>query len=555
MNDPSSNVARHLRHAAVNNPQAIATLSPLSVNEDGRVIHDWCSFLKLDQESDAAARIFHAEGITAGTRTLLAVRPGHDLIVCMFGLLKLGAIPIAIDPGMGWKKMLPCIENTAPTALVAQSKPFYLSYLPFKAFKSLHCRIKVGGRSWNKLLSDCSTSTARPLEPVTASSLAAIVFTSGSTGTPKGVRYTHGMFDAQISLIRKTYQIQPGEVDMAMLPVFGLFNPALGVTTVTPLLDPSRPADANPALLVAALLSEKVTSSFGSPAIWGKISQYCETQKISLPLLRRLLIAGAPVPIPLLKQLKKIAPHCQIHTPYGATECLPVSSIESHEILNETFAETLRGQGTCVGKPVSSVKVKIIQETSEVIRNLSDATIYAPNTIGEIIVTGPSVTHAYDHNPEATLRTKINGEAELWHRMGDLGRLDHDGRLWFHGRCIEKVITAKNILTTESVEPAFQQHPDVARCALIGIGNAPNQIPVLVVEPKPDCFPESRGEIIKFTESLGEITRRHPIANQVKRIVFQEKLPVDVRHNAKIHRLQLTREWNQKLRREIKKLS
>jgi len=519
------------------------------------VTHDWCSFLKLDQESDAAARIFHAEGITAGTRTLLAVRAGHDLIVCMFGLLKLGAIPIAIDPGMGWRKMLQCIENTMPTALVAQSKPFYLSYFPFKAFQSITHRIEVNGKTWKKLIKDCSTSTARPLEPVTASSLAAIIFTSGSTGTPKGVRYTHGMFDAQISLVRKTYQIQPGEVDMAMLPVFGLFNPALGVTTVTPLLDPSRPADANPAFIVSALLSEKVTSSFGSPAIWGKIANYCEAKKINLPLLKRLLIAGAPVPIPLLKQLKKVAPHCQIHTPYGATECLPVSSVESNEILDETFAETLRGKGTCVGKPVATVKVKIIKETADVIRNLSEATLCAPNTIGEIIVTGPSVTHAYDHNPEATLQTKINGDSELWHRMGDLGRLDNDGRLWFHGRCVEKVVTAKNILSTESIEPAFQQHKDVARCALIGIGNAPNQIPVLVVEPKPDCFPESQGEIIKFTESLREITHLHPTANQIKRIVFQEKLPVDVRHNAKIHRLQLAREWNQKLRREIKKLS
>jgi acyl-coenzyme A synthetase/AMP-(fatty) acid ligase len=190
-----------------------------------------------------------------------------------------------------------------------------------------------------------------------------------------------------------------------------------------------------------------------------------------------------------------------------------------------------------------------------VIENLNDAISCAPNTIGEIIVTGPSVTHAYNHNPEATRRTKINDGSELWHRMGDLGRLDNDGRLWFHGRCIEKVVTSKNILTTESIEPAFQQHEEVARCALIGIGSAPHQIPVLVVEPKPGYFPESQGEIIRFTESLQEITRLHPTANQVKRIVFQEKLPVDVRHNAKIHRLQLTREWNQKLRREIKKLS
>jgi len=331
------------------------------------------------------------------------------------------------------------------------------------------------------------------------------------------------MFDAQIALVRKTYQIQPGEVNMAMLPVFGLFNPALGVTTVTPLLDPSRPAEANPALIVSALLSEKVTSSFGSPAIWGKIARYCEAKKISLPLLKRLLIAGAPVPISLLKLLKTIAP--------------------------------LRGQGTCVGKPVASVKIKIINETADVIQNLDEAVVCPPNTIGEIIVTGPSVTHAYDHNPEATRRTKINDDSQLWHRMGDLGRLDHEGRLWFHGRCVEKVVTSRNTLTTESIEPAFQQHESVARCALIGLGTAPQQVPVLVVEPKPDCFPETQGEIIKFTESLFEITRLHPTAHLIKKIVFQERLPVDVRHNAKIHRLQLTREWNQKLRREIKKLS
>lgn len=548
MNDSSSNVARHLRTAAINKPQGVATLSPLSIDENGNVVHDRCSFLKLDQESDAAARIFHAEGITAGTRTLLAVRAGHDLIVCMFGLLKLGAIPIAIDPGMGWRKMLKCLENTSPAACVAQPKPFYLSYLPLRAFKSIQHRVKVGGRAWRKLISECSTSAPRTLAPVTGASLAAIIFTSGSTGAPKGVRYTHGMFEAQISLVQKTFQIQPGEVDMAMLPIFGLFNPALGVTTVTPLLDPAQPANAEPATIVAALLSEKVTSSFGSPAIWGKIAQYCENKKMHLPQLKRLLIAGAPVPISLLKQLKKIAPACEIHTPYGATECLPVSSIEASEILNETYQDTLRGYGTCVGKPVASVRIKIIKETPETIKNISQVTHCPPNTVGEIIVTGPSVTHAYDHNPEATVKAKIVDDSQLWHRMGDLGRIDHEGRLWFHGRVSEKVVTAQGTLTTESIEPAYQQHEQIARCALIGIGPAPQQIPVLVVEPKPDYFPQSRGEIIKFTESLYELTRNHPTASQIKKIVFQEKLPVDVRHNAKIHRLQLTREWNGKLR-------
>jgi acyl-coenzyme A synthetase/AMP-(fatty) acid ligase len=254
----------------------------------------------------------------------------------MFGLLKLGAVPIAIDPGMGWKKMLACIQQSKPIALVAIPKAYWLSYLPLSAFSTIKHRLAVGNASWQKVIEEGFSSSPLPLAEVQPKSLAAILFTSGSTGAPKGVCYTHGIFDAQIRLIKETYRIEPGEVDMAMLPVFALFNPALGMTTVTPLLDPSRPTAGDPAPLVSAIQSEKVTNSFGSPAIWSRIAHYCLEQQKSLPSLRRLLIAGAPVPPRLLEQLRRIAPHCQIFTPYGATECLPVSSIESSEILYET---------------------------------------------------------------------------------------------------------------------------------------------------------------------------------------------------------------------------
>ena len=247
MNDHGRNVARHLRAAAHQTPDLAATLSPLSVAPDGHVVHARCSFRQLDQESDAAAALFQAEGITSGSRVLLAGRPGHDLIVSMFGLLKLGAIPIAIDPGMGWKSYLQCVRHAQPTALVAIRSAAWLSLLPFAAFRSLQQRVTVGGRRWRSCLQGSLSATPRPIAPLSADAPAAILFTSGSTGTPKGVNYTHGMFDAQIELIRSTYQINPGEVDMAMLPVFALFNPALGMTTVTPLLDPTRPAAADPA--------------------------------------------------------------------------------------------------------------------------------------------------------------------------------------------------------------------------------------------------------------------------------------------------------------------
>jgi acyl-CoA synthetase (AMP-forming)/AMP-acid ligase II len=547
MNDSGCNVARHLRIAAQTTPYAFATLTPLSISHEGRVVHQHRSFKILDQESDAAARIFYAHGIHKGTRTLLAVKPGHDLIVCMFALLKLGAVPIAIDPGMGWSKALNCIQHTQPTALVAMRPVALLSRLPFKAFKSFLYRVSVGGSNWRKLLSDCTSATPLPIMTAHAETEAAILFTSGSTGAPKGVNYTHGMLDAQIKLIRQTFKIQPGEVDMAMLPIFALFNPALGMTTVTPTLDPSRPAQADPAPIVAAIRDEKVTNSFGSPAIWGRIAQHCINNNIKLPSLQRLLIAGAPVPNGLLEDLRSIAPNCEIHTPYGATECLPATTIESTEILRETAAATLIGQGTCVGRPVSGVQIKIIQEASGTILNLSDAVECSNNSVGEIIVTGPSVTHSYDQLPLATARAKIHEGEKIWHRMGDLGRIDSVGRLWFHGRCVEKVQAAHGILTTESIEPAFRNHEDVNRCALIGIGSAPKQIPVLVVEPKPESFPSNQVERDTFIKNLRIHARHNALTHQIQHIVFQESLPVDVRHNAKIHRLQLAEEWTRRL--------
>ena len=548
MNDPGSNVARHLRIAATDRPDGLATKSPTSVKPTGEVQHEVRTFRQLDQESDSAAGYFAEAGISEGARVLLAVRPGHDLIVGMFALMKLGAIPVAIDPGMGWSAFLDCVHRSRPSALVGVRSASLLSCLPFAAFRTLSHRVTVGNSAWRQAL----TTTGRPARPIAhaqSDTLAAILFTSGSTGAPKGVCYTHGMFDAQIELVRSTYGIRPGETDMAMLPLFALFNPALGTTTVTPLLDPSKPLAADPAPLVAALIAEKVTSSFGSPAIWGKVADHCEVHGLKLPDLRRLLIAGAPVSGELLAKLRVIAPNCVTHTPYGATECLPVTTITADELLGEVRQNALRGQGTCVGRPVSGVEIRVIRETDGPITTLAEARPCAPGEIGEIIATGPSVTREYDGLPEATRLAKIADGNRVWHRMGDLGALDAEGRLFFFGRRVEKVRTSEGELPTESVEPAFRQHPQVFRCALIGLGAVPHQTPALVVEPRAGAFPADEAARGRFVAELRDLARINPQADRVQHIVFQRALPVDVRHNAKIHRLQLAKEWTSSLAR------
>ena len=548
MNDPGSNVARHLRIAATDRPDGLATKSPTSVKPTGEVQHEVRTFRQLDQESDSAAGYFAQAGISEGARVLLAVRPGHDLIVGMFALLKLGAIPVAIDPGMGWSAFLDCVRRSRPTALVGVRSASLLSCLPFAAFRTLSHRVTVGNSAWRQALATIGRP-ARPIAHAQSDTLAAILFTSGSTGAPKGVCYTHGMFDAQIELVRSTYGIRPGETDMAMLPLFALFNPALGTTTITPLLDPSKPLAADPAPLVAALIAEKVTSSFGSPAIWGKVADHCEVHGLKLPDLRRLLIAGAPVSGELLAKLRVVAPNCVTHTPYGATECLPVTTITADELLGEVRQNALRGQGTCVGRPVSGVEIRVIRETDGPITTLAEARPCAPGEIGEIIATGPSVTRKYDGLPEATRLAKIADGNRVWHRMGDLGALDALGRLFFFGRRVEKVRTSEGELPTESVEPAFRQHPQVFRCALIGLGAAPHQTPALVVEPRIGSFPADEAARARFVAELRDLARINPQADCVQHIVFQRALPVDVRHNAKIHRLQLAKEWTSRLAR------
>jgi len=546
MNVTGSNVARHLRSAATDRPDGLATKTPTTVAPSGEVSHEVRTFRQLDQESDAAAEYFARQGLAAGDRALLAVRPGHDLIVGMFALLKLGAVPVAIDPGMGWSAFLDCVQRSRPTALVGIRAATLLSRLPFRAFRGLRHRVTVGTSAWRRTIST-APSTPRPLAAVSHDSLAAILFTSGSTGAPKGVCYTHGMFDAQIALVRSTYAIRPGETDMAMLPLFALFNPALGTTTITPLLDPSRPMAADPAPLVAVLRAEKVTCSFGSPAIWGKIADHCEARGLTLPHLRRLLIAGAPVSAELLARLKVIAPDCVTHTPYGATECLPVSSITADELLGDARESARAGHGTCVGRPVSGVEIRVVRETDGPIATLAETIPCPPGEVGEIIVTGPSVTRDYDGLPEATRATKIADGGRIWHRMGDLGSLDASGRLFFLGRRAEKVRTREGDLPTEAVEPAFRRHPKVFRCALIGLGTAPDQTPALVVEPRVGCFPANTSERAAFIDELREIARTCPLAERVKHVVFQRALPVDVRHNAKIHRLRLAKEWTARL--------
>jgi len=540
----SANIARHLPLIAARQPDHPAVKIPHGRTRDGRIHYLTLSFRELDGEVDAWVAHLTAKGVRRGDRVLVMVRQGLPLIAAAFALFKLGAVPVIIDPGMGKESFLACVGRSHPRVLLGIPLAQLFSYVHRAAFSSVEIRVWASGSATARRTVGTSaqrSSSNPPLAATAPTDLAAILFTSGSTGAPKGVCYEHGMFDAQVRLVRDTYGIQPGEVDLPMLPIFALFNPALGMTTVVPEIDPSRPAAVDPAKIIQAIQQEKVTNSFGSPTLWRKIAAHAKKHDVTLPTVKRVLMAGAPVPPALFADVQALLPNGAAFSPYGATESLPIASIAAAEVLGETSVSSLAGEGTCVGRPVPGIEVKIIALNDAPIATLADARELPHREIGEIIVRGPVVTKLYDALPEATAAAKIGDGSQIWHRMGDAGYIDAQGRLWFVGRKAERVEMRDGTLFPDQVEPIFNQHPDVRRTALIGLGPRGEQRPAIVAEPisrEVVATPSLRRKLVRELRALG-VGRPH--TDRIRLAFLHPGFPVDVRHNAKIHRLALTK--------------
>lgn len=536
------NIAQSLAEMAERYPFRQAIVFPAGRDEQDRAKFIQLTFAQLNDLVDSYAHGLAEYGLQHGDRTLMMVRPGVELIAVAFALFKIGAVPILIDPGMGRKPFLQCVAETEPTAFIGIPLAHALRKIFPKAFQTVTKNITVGKRwFWGgATLTELQLTRPDPfpLAPTTTESEAAVAFTSGSTGIPKGVVYLHGMFLAQIELLR-TLGIADGEVDMPGLPIFALFNPALGVTTIMPDMDSRKPATLNPAYWVESIQTHGVTTSFGSPTIWKIVGQYCLENNIKLPSLKRIFMAGAPVPPWLIQQYtEQILTDGHIHTPFGATEALPISTIASGEILAETAKLTDEGWGVCVGQPLEGITIKIISISDEPIAEWDDSLALSPGELGEIAVKGPVVTRLYLNRPEQTAAAKINEGDAIWHRMGDLGYFDNRGRLWMCGRKSHRVETAEELLLPVPCEAIFNAHPQVSRTALVGIGSLGEQRPILIVELNSGALPAGQ-EKQRLIDELLELGQKYEHTQSIKDILFNESFPVDVRHNVKIQREKL----------------
>lgn len=549
------NVAARLKTIASLMPSGVAIAEPDGpVQADGTRSYRVVTFEALDRRTDEIARGLLEWGVQPGMRLVMLVPFSGQFIELVLALLKVGVVVVLIDPGMGRKHLIQCLSESLPDGFIGIPRAQAIRTLLRHRFPKAQWNVTVGhkwfwgGKTLNQLM-DLGNNTGKEFSIVRREleDPASVIFTTGSTGPPKGVLYTHGTFHSQIDRIRERYDIHRGSKDLACFPLFGLFDAVMGVTTVIPDMDPTRPAEVDPERLIEAVSQWEIDQAFGSPALWNKVVRWAEQRGVKkpFPTLKLILSAGAPVPVNTLERLRGlIHEDGEIVTPYGATEALPLASIESREVISQTGPASAKGKGTCVGTRFEGVEWKIIEISDDPIQCLDDVKVLDVGKIGELLVTGPMVTKEYVVRADQNAIHKVVHGDQIWHRMGDVGYLDEYDRFWFVGRKAHRVKTENRTLYTIPCEAIFNAHPMVYRSALIGVGKGEVKKPMVLIELQPEFTDLHEQDRSKLVGELHELAARNPMTRRISEIMIRkEPLPVDIRHNSKIFREQLAVEY------------
>ncbi len=574
----NANLCRHLAHAANTIPTELAV--SVQKQQLGKLCYSEINFANLHQRSDEIALALTGYGLKPGMKAVLMVTPSIDFFSLTFALFKAGIVPILVDPGMGIKNLKQCFAESQPDAFIGIPKAHIARILFSWGKGSVKKLLTVGGSdllakliggiSLHSLLKRYGVKKAQTFNIVKLGDddMSAILFTSGSTGTPKGVVYSHKMFEAQITALKEDYAITAGERDLATFPLFSLFGPALGMASIVPDMDASKPIKANPNYIFAAIEKYQCTNLFANPAlieILGQAGTNTSTGGLTkLKSLKRVISAGAPATLPSIKRFTELLnEETPVLTSYGATESLPLTKIASQDLLT-TSDITDNGGGICVGKPVKGVDISIIEITEQPIDVWHNSLVLPTNSIGEIVVKGDMVSQQYYRRQSATLQAKIQDTCEqegsvsggsvqgdsaqgdstqninsVRHRMGDLGYIDEQGLLWMCGRKAHRVETETNVFFSIPCERIFNTHSDVKRTALVGVTMMNKTVPLLCIELTDDAKNIKTFDESALLAQLKVIALSNKQTSAIAHFLMHENFPVDIRHNAKIFREQL----------------
>jgi olefin beta-lactone synthetase len=532
---PSDPAVRAAVRGGVERPQLWAAMDeradddrPAIVEVGGRAV-SWRVFQRRVGEV-AAGLVAH--GVSPGDRVALLVPPSADLALAVYAVWRAGAVIVVADKGLGVRGMGRALRSARVDHLIGTAEGLAAA----RAMRLRPSGLQVGAGSPYRLLG-VSLSLAdlaragrdhlAELPEPAGDDECAVVFTSGATGPAKGVVYRHRQLRAQLALITSTYDLTESDRIVAAFAPFALYGPGLGIGSAVPDMDVTAPGSLTAVKLAEAVAAVGGTVVFASPAalrnVLATAGDLTAEHRKALWRVRLLMSAGAPVPSSLLHQLSGVMPAADMHTPYGMTEVLPVTDISLGQI-----DEAGPGDGVCVGRPLPGVDVRVSALSP---LGVADGELTAaPGTLGEICVRAEHVKDRYD---ALWVTEQASSRDPAWHRTGDVGHLDDDGRLWVEGRLVHIITTAGGVVTPVEVEKRAEVLAGVRQAAAVGVGPAGAQVVVLVVVP----VEAQRGPLAdpSMTTALREVGGFDGAA-----VLVRDELPVDIRHQSKIDRQALS---------------
>ncbi|WZH37175.1 MAG: alpha/beta fold hydrolase [Microbacterium enclense] len=498
------------------------------------------SWRQLSARVDEIAAGLDAFGVRAGDRVSLLVQPGPTLTAALYACLRIGAIVVVADRGLGIRGLSRAVRGAVPDVVIGEvaglaaaralgwpGRRISAAALPAVTGRALGVEASLSD------LARAGRGRALPAPPAPDAD-AAVLFTSGSTGPAKGVVYTH----AQLTALRDTLAAHFGVTAETGLVTgfapFALLGPALGTRSATPDMDVSAPRTLTAAAVAAAVRASEARIVFLSPAavanVVATVAELDDADRAALERVETFLSTGAPVGIDLLRRAQELMPNAVAHTPYGMTECLLVADVTLPEI-----EEAAGDRGVCVGRPLGTGQVRISALDAEG-RAMGEPTADAGVT-GEVVISAPHLKRGY-FRLYLTDRQARRGIADRWHRTGDVGHLDAEGRLWIEGRLPHVITTADGPITPVGIEQDAETVDAVSRAAAVGVGPLGRQVVVAVVEAG------TRRPGLASPELTDAV--RAATAQPLAAVLVAPALPTDIRHNSKIDRSRLAA-WAERL--------
>ncbi|NLG56523.1 MAG: AMP-binding protein [Rhodococcus sp.] len=553
-------VVERFREQAATSPSCDAVVYATSTGAGSTPIYAAVTYRELDDWSDAIAEYLRGENVSQGTRAIVLVTPGPELYAVLLGLLKCGAVPVVIDPGMGVSAMVRCLSAVDAEVFIGVPPAQAVRIIYRRRFRQVRVNITVGRKFWGgrtlQSLGRKSVLAPVPVQPVTASETAIVAFTTGSTGPAKAVEMTHGNLSAMVEQIDEMRGHTPPECSLVTLPLFGLIDLFLGSRCVLPPLVPGQVGSTDPAHVADAITRYGVRTFFASPAVLLPLVNYMESsddfkyRPRFLESVRSIYSGGAPVPLSAVPRLRAVLPEtAEVFVGYGATEALPMAAVESRELTMDVVEQTRSGAGVLLGFPAPRVQVRTITISDDpILKWTDDLTELGESGVGELIVSGPNISTHYVWPENADTSGKIRDGETIWHRTGDLARIDEQGRIWFQGRKAQRVRAAAGPMFTVQIEQIFAGIDGVARTALVGADEQGRVVPVLCVELAGDANGDQVVTALRARVKDAELDGRlKEEVQSIEHFLVHPSFPVDIRHNAKIGREELARWASEKV--------